>query len=82
MIEIGFTHVFEIEHTVDILLEAKEDFKRKNPDVKPLISTFCPAVVRLIQVKFPALVENLILLKSPLDIAALYYKKLLTGSAK
>lgn len=78
LIEIGFTHVFEIEHTVDILLEAKEDFKKKNPDTKPLISTFCPAVVRLIQVKFPALVENLILLKSPLDIAALYYKKLLT----
>jgi len=78
LLEIGFTHVFEIEHTVDILLEARDDFKKKNPTIKPLISTFCPAVVRLIQVKFPALVENLILLKSPLDIAALYYKKLLT----
>ena len=77
LLELGFTHVFEIEHTVDILLDAREDFKKKNPDIKPLISTFCPAVVRLIQVKFPALVENLILLKSPLDIAALYYKKLL-----
>jgi iron only hydrogenase large subunit-like protein len=78
LLEIGFTHVFEIEHTVDILLEARDDFKKKNPTIKPLISTFCPAVVSLIQVKFPALVENLILLKSPLDIAALYYKKLLT----
>ncbi|NVN95247.1 MAG: 4Fe-4S binding protein [Bacteroidetes bacterium] len=78
LLEIGFTHVFEVEHTVDILIEAREDFKKKNPSIKPLISTFCPAVIRLIQVKFPALVENLILLKSPLDIAALYYKKLLT----
>ncbi len=78
LLDIGFTHVFEIEQTVDLLLEVKNDFKKKNPALKPLISTFCPAVVRLIQVKFPALVDNLILLKSPLDIAALYYKKLLS----
>jgi iron only hydrogenase large subunit-like protein len=77
LLEIGFTHVFEIEHTVDILLNARETFKKNNPETKPLISTFCPAIVRLIQVKFPSLVENLILLKSPLEIAALYQKKLL-----
>ena len=42
---------------------------------KPLISAFCPAVVRLIQVRFPALVDHIISLHPPLDIAALYYKQ-------
>ncbi len=78
MLEMGFTHVYEIEHAVDLLIEAQKAFSLQNEDVKPLISTFCPAIVRLIQVKFPSLVENLILLKSPLDIAAMYYKKKLT----
>jgi len=77
LFEIGFTHVFEIEHTVDILLETIDIYRNNNPSIKPLISTFCPSVVRLIQVKFPALVDNLIPLKSPLDISALFHKKLL-----
>jgi len=77
LFEIGFTNVIEIEHTVDILLESIEEYKSQNHTLKPLISTFCPSVVRLIQVKFPALVDNLIPLKSPLDISALYHKKIL-----
>jgi iron only hydrogenase large subunit-like protein len=44
---------------------------------KPVISSFCPAVVRLIQVKFPALVDNIMLLKPPLDLSAIFYKLML-----
>lgn len=40
-----------------------------------LISSYCPAIVRLIQVKFPSLVQHLIKRKQPLDIAAIYYRK-------
>jgi len=75
LIELGFTHIYEVENGVDILSEAIIDYKKKNTHIKPLISSFCPAVVRLIQVKFPLLTENIMLLKPPLDIAALYYKK-------
>ncbi|HPX34718.1 MAG TPA: [Fe-Fe] hydrogenase large subunit C-terminal domain-containing protein [Bacteroidales bacterium] len=73
--ELGFTDVFEVEHGAHIL---REEVKKiiDNPDFpKPLISTFCPAIVRLIQVKFPSLVHNLILLKPPLDISALYFRR-------
>ncbi|HEY4788734.1 MAG TPA: [Fe-Fe] hydrogenase large subunit C-terminal domain-containing protein, partial [Bacteroidales bacterium] len=48
---------------------------RKHAENKPAISAFCPSIVRLIQVKFPALVENIMLLKPPVDIAAIYNKK-------
>ena len=72
--EIGFQHVIETEITTPIYTEAKNKLEREG-NTKPLISTFCPAIVRLIQVKFPELVENLIPLKAPLDLTALYIRR-------
>ncbi len=77
LIELGFTDVFEAENSVDILKEAIDKYIANPECPKPVISSFCPAVVRLIQVKFPALVDNIMLLKPPLDLSAIYYKKLL-----
>lgn len=74
LIKLGFTHVFEVENGVQILKEEVQKIIRQNEDTRPLISTFCPAIVRLIQVKFPALVHNFVLLKPPLDVAALYLR--------
>jgi Na+-translocating ferredoxin:NAD+ oxidoreductase RNF subunit RnfB len=73
LMELGFTHVFEVEQGVEVLFEAMTEFLEKNSKIKPLISSFCPAIVRLIQVKFPALVDNIINLNPPLDISALYF---------
>lgn len=75
LLELGFTHVYEVENGVEILTEAIEQYSINNPHVKPLISSFCPAIVRLIQVKFPSLVENIMLLKPPLDISAQFIRK-------
>lgn len=75
LLDIGFTHVYEVENGVEILVEAINETSRVQPDKKPLISSFCPAIVRLIQVKFPALVDNIMLLKPPLDISALHIRK-------
>jgi len=75
--ELGFTHVFEIEQMADFLIEEQHKYAIKHADVKPLISSFCPAIVRLIQVKFPSLTENLVLLKPPVDLAAMYWKQIL-----
>jgi iron only hydrogenase large subunit-like protein len=75
LMDMGFTDVYEVEHGVDILAEKARTYIEEHEEQKPLISAFCPAVVRLIQVKFPALVDNIILLHPPLDVAAKYYKK-------
>ena len=78
LMELGFTHVYEVEKGVELLYEAILEYREKHKTKKPLISAFCPAIVRLIQVKFPALVENLIHLKPPLDISALYIRMMLS----
>lgn len=75
--ELGFTHIFEIEQMADFLIEEQHQYSVEHADIKPLISSFCPAIVRLIQVKFPSLIDHLILLKPPVDLAAMYWKQTL-----
>ncbi len=75
ILEQGFTHVYEVEHSAGILTEEINRYVAQHPTIRPIISSFCPAIVRLIQVRFPSLAENIMLLKAPLDLAALSYKK-------
>lgn len=77
LLDLGFTHVFEIENGVKIIREQARKIIDSEKKTKPLISAFCPAIVRLIQVKFPALAHNFILLKPPLDVAAIWFRKYL-----
>jgi len=72
--EIGFQNVIETEITTPVYTEAKNKMERENSN-KPLISTYCPAIVRLIQVKFPGLVDNLIPIKAPIDLTAMYIRR-------
>jgi iron only hydrogenase large subunit-like protein len=74
----GFTHIYEVETSVDLLAREVKAYAKVHPEKKPLISSFCPAIIRLVQVKFPALTEHIMLLKPPLDITALYCRKELT----
>jgi iron only hydrogenase large subunit-like protein len=75
---VGFTHICEVEQSTGIFQEQINKYAIENPDKKPLISSFCPAIIRLIQVRFPSLVNNIMLLKPPLDITALYCRKKFT----
>jgi Na+-translocating ferredoxin:NAD+ oxidoreductase RNF subunit RnfB len=75
ILEQGFTHVYESEHGASILVEQINKYTAEHPEIRPVISSFCPAIVRLIQVRFPSLVENIMLLKAPLDLAAISFKK-------
>lgn len=75
LIQIGFTHVYEVELSADLICEKVGESLKSNNQLKPSISSFCPAIVRLIQVKFPSFVDNIIKIKPPIDITALYIKK-------
>lgn len=75
LIELGFTHVWEAESSIPVYTMAKNKYIEEKDDIKPLISTFCPAIVRLIQVKFPGLVENLIPIKAPIDLTSMYIRR-------
>ncbi len=71
--ELGFTEVCAVEQSVDTLVGEINDYL--NRCEKPAISSFCPAVIRLIQVRFPSLVDNIMKLLPPIEITAQYYKR-------
>ena len=74
---LGFTHVFEIESVVDLVQDGYNQFLESYEGEKPAISSFCPAILRLIQVRFPSLVSHLVKIKPPSDVAAIHYRKLM-----
>lgn len=70
--KIGFTHIFEVEQPMQVLIDSVKEYMADPENTKPAISTYCPAIVRLIQGKYPSLTENLILRKAPHDLAAYF----------
>jgi iron only hydrogenase large subunit-like protein len=69
LLNIGFTHVFEVEQPIQWLTESIQKHVESTTN-RPSISSFCPAIVRLIQSKYPSLVENVVPLKAPHDLSA------------
>ncbi|MDR1055089.1 MAG: 4Fe-4S binding protein [Prevotellaceae bacterium] len=71
----GITHVIETDQATGVLTEAIQEYMEKNYFRRPFISAFCPAIVRLIQVRFPSMLSHVIPLKQALDLSALYARK-------
>lgn len=67
---VGFDDVYEVASAAEIVSSATRMLLQKKDLKKPLISSACPAVVRLIQVRFPSLIENIVKLKSPMELSA------------
>ncbi len=66
---IGFDEVYEVALGADAVSAAIRK-ELANAPVKPMISSACPAVVRLIQVRFPDLLPNVINVLPPVEAAA------------
>jgi Na+-translocating ferredoxin:NAD+ oxidoreductase RNF subunit RnfB len=69
-VSIGFNKVFEVAQGADIVSLAVRDYLKRKDIKRPAISSACPAVVRLIQVKFPELIDHLIPIDAPVEVAA------------
>lgn len=69
LLDIGFDEVFEAAEAADLATAYINILLRKKNLPKPLISSSCPACVRLIQVKFPALIPNIVQVESPMEAA-------------
>lgn len=67
---LGFDYVFEVAIAAEIVSLWTREIIKSNHIKMPIISSACPAVVRLIQIKFPNLIENILPLSSPMELAA------------
>ncbi len=66
--ELGFDEVQEEAMVTDFMIGMIRDYIRANRDKRPILSSNCPTVVRLIQLKFPSLLPNLFHLEAPMSI--------------
>lgn len=74
-IKLGFDAVFEVAKAAEIASDCTRRMIADNVLKKPIISTACPTVVRLIRVRFPELLDNILPISAPVDIAAALARK-------
>lgn len=67
---LGFDEVREVTIGADAVSKKTDELLGGNLADKPLISSSCPAIVRLIRIRFPSLIPNILPLQSPMDIVA------------
>jgi len=70
LLEIGFDDVFEVALGADIVSKLTRQALMENRLRRPVISSSCPAVVRLVQIRFPSLLDNVLDLCTPMEVAA------------
>ena len=75
LLNIGFDDVFEVAAAAQVISDATRRYLERHEVKKPVISTACPAVVRLVQVRFPNLLDHLLQLDSPMEVAAQMARK-------
>ena len=72
---LGFDDVYEVAASAEVVTEATKDYVNTHREQWPLVSTACPSVVRLIRVRFPNLIDHLLPLHPPVEIAAAAARK-------
>lgn len=70
LLMIGFDDVFEVSAAAELVSEESRHYVKNHPERWPIISTACPSVERLIRVRFPNLIEHLLPLLPPVEVAA------------
>lgn len=72
--KMGFDEVFEVSRAAELVSEATRRLMADDSLPRPVISSACPAVVRLIRVRFPDLCPHVLPLRSPMETAATFAK--------
>ncbi|MFH0777628.1 MAG: [Fe-Fe] hydrogenase large subunit C-terminal domain-containing protein [Candidatus Eisenbacteria bacterium] len=72
---LGFDASFDLASTCGEISFAIQEHLRERTGPRPVISNACPTVVRLIQVRYPSLIDNVSPLDTPREIAAREVKR-------
>ncbi|WP_202710701.1 [Fe-Fe] hydrogenase large subunit C-terminal domain-containing protein [Sporosalibacterium faouarense] len=73
--DLGFDYIYDEARAADIVAEVFKEMVKDSSFQRPIISALCPAIVRLIQVRFPSLIDNIARVESPMEVAARLAKK-------
>ena len=70
LVKAGFDDVFEVAYAAQIVTRKTRELIESGKLNEPIINSACPAVVKLITTKYPNLIDNIIPLISPMNLAS------------
>ena len=74
-LKIGFSAVQDLGEALEIYGAAVSSYLTSEGKISPAIASACPAVVQLVEVRYPSLTENLVPIVPPLRILASRWKE-------
>lgn len=69
--DLGFDDVFEVACAAELVSAYTRKYLTREDVKKPIISSACPAITRIISMNYPYLCENIMPILPPVDIAAM-----------
>lgn len=69
LLDMGFDDVFEVAKAAEMISGYTRQYLKTSGLKKPVISSACPVVVRLIRMRFPFLCENIMPILPPVELA-------------
>ena len=66
----GFDMVYEVSGAAELVSDCTRKLMSEGALPRPVISSACPAVLRLIRIRFPQLLDNVLPIHAPVEVAA------------
>ena len=73
--KIGFDDVYEVAKAAELVSAYTRIYLQTEGVAKPVISSACPVVMRLISLRFPSLAGNIIHMLPPMEVAAKFARR-------
>lgn len=70
LLDMGFDQVYEVAGAAEIVSDYTRRFMKRKDVPRPVISSACPVITRLIKLRYPFLLDNLLPILPPIEIAA------------
>ena len=75
LLDFGFDEVFEVARAAELVSDYTRRYLKQNRLEKPVISSACPVITRLIGLRFPLLKEHVMDMRQPMEMAAMLAKQ-------
>ncbi|MBE6644400.1 MAG: 4Fe-4S dicluster domain-containing protein [Ruminococcaceae bacterium] len=75
LLKIGFDQVYEVAKAAELVSAYTRTYLKTDGVKKPAISSACPAVLRLISLRFPSLCDHIIHMLPPMEVAARFARE-------
>ena len=75
LLDLGFDYVYEVARAAELVTEYTRRYLQQKDIPRPVISSACPVITRLISLRFPYLCDHVIPILPPVEIAAMLAKE-------